>query len=214
MKRLLFFLLATIFLTSCSRYIDTNTNTFADITKIPGGFPYGSSFVIQAEQDENPLFSREVANKIAELLTFSGYRVTNNKSADYVLTFNFGMTSETRIVNVPTYIPGPTETTVGKIDSKDGRVSYEEKTERGGSVIFTPEAVTLYNRELILTVYDRNNQEVWQGSSLSTGSCSDLRDMMDYLLASSFQYFGHNTKRNVSLRINEKHPTVRWFKES
>lgn len=201
-------------LSSCTRYIDIHTNTFADRTIIPQGFPYGCSFAILSEKDDSSMLNKEVKHKIGRILRDSGYALKDPSEADFHLYYTFDMESDTRIVHVPSYIPGPSETTKGRINSsKEGEVKYEETKESSGIVIYTPQEVTLFHRKLHVAVFDRHEEEVWEGQSMSTGAAADLRDTIDYLLVSAFNYFGENTKKDLSVRLDEKNPTIQWLKE-
>jgi hypothetical protein len=44
---------------------------------------------------------------------------------------------------------------------------------------------------------NKDREEVWQASAISAGETGDLREIMDYLLASAFKHFGENTGRDV-----------------
>ncbi len=210
----LFLLLSSCFaLHSCARYIETTTNTFADVVIIPQGFPQGSSFVIVPEQREHLMLSKEVSQKMTHLLHERGYRLADAQNADYLLHFNFAMTKDTKIIHVPTYIPGPVQTKTGNVSGSEGSVHYDEQTQSSGTVIYRPEERVFFNRELCIKVYDRHEEQVWQGFSVSTGSSSDLREAIDYLLVSAFHYFGQNTKKNVELRLESENATVKWLKD-
>lgn len=205
--------LASCFI-SCVRKVDVTTNTFSDLTRIPQGFPSGSSFAILGLQENHPMLGKEVAFKISKILAESGYILTDQEHADYLIYFNFDLSSETRIVNVPHFIPGPTETTEKKVSSNNGEiVHYEEKKQGPGSIIFTPEERTLFTHQLQVLVKDQMNEEVWQGSAQAQGSRGDLREEMNYLLVSAFQFFGHNTGKNVSLRLDAKNPNIKWLQD-
>ena len=159
------------------------------------------------------MFSKEVSHKIAKILQEGGYHVTDAEHANYCLKFDYKMTGDTRTIQVPTYIPGPSETTKGNVCSSEGELRYQEEKQSSGTVIYTPQDITLFTRELSINVYDRNNQEqVWQGFASSTGNGDDLRDVMDYLLVSAFNYFGQNTKKNLDARVSCKNPVVKWLK--
>ncbi len=197
-----------LILASCSRTINVETNTFADLRVIPYGFPPLTSFAIISSQ-ENTMLNKEVAGKIARLLSIRGYRLTDASQADYLLAYTFAMTSESKTVEVATYVPGPTETIHGII----GCMPYEEERQGPGSIIYTPEQITLFHRDLFLTVTDRRtSNQVWEASVSSEGRTSDLRDILDYLLVTSFTHLGHNTNKNLHLKVDLEDEGVAWLR--
>jgi hypothetical protein len=199
------------FLCSCARHYSISVDTYADKQFIPAGFKPGSSFAIFPAKEENPMFSKEVSQKIAQILKDRGYRVESANKADYVLIFNSGITSTTTKINVPRYIPGQTQSTSGTVYGNRGYAgSYSEKTQSSGTTVYVPQDYTFFTRGVAIYVYDaemyrkhEKEEQVWSGMAISSGENSDLRDVIDYLLVSVFSYFGDNTKKNVKISMAE-----------
>jgi hypothetical protein len=207
---------ALAFLCSCTRHYSISVDTYADRQFIPNGFRAGSSFAIFPAKDENPMFSKEVSQKISQILQDRGYRVESVKKADYVLIFNSAMTSTTTQINVPRYIPGQTQTTSGSVYGNRGYGgSYSEKTQSSGTTVYVPQDYTFFTRGLAVYVYDaemyrkhEKEEQVWSGLAISSGENSDLRQVIDYLLISVFSYFGDNTKKSVKIDMAEDNEKV------
>ena len=49
-------------------------------------------------------------------------------------------------------------------------------------------------------------QTVWVGEARSTGTSTDMRVAINYLLLADFQQFGQNTGKAVGVEINERRP--------
>lgn len=199
-KALLFSLL--LFLGSCTQYYVT-TNAFADPEVIPGGFESGASFAIVSTHQNDKLFSKEVSHKIGKLLTSQGYVVRDSLDADYILSFDFGMESFTETVQVKKTIPGEKVKKHGNVKvhgDKHSNKSYEEETESSTQVIYVPEERTYYSKKLSIFVCPRDaaqKDDVWNVTTSCSGSNNDLREIVDYLLVSSFRHFGHNTHKKI-----------------
>lgn len=192
------------FLPACIRQVHITSNTFANANSIPYGFPLGSRFAIICTSNENRLFAQEVTAKISKILYENGYEVSDENNADYYLTFHFGMTSSRATKMVPVIVPGTSETTHGIVAGNRDFIQYNERTQSPDTLTYVPHEYTLFTRELHLTASDahlfrRTHQEeqIWQGSAISSGESGDLREVMDYLLKASFKNFGRNTKRSI-----------------
>lgn len=208
-QRFLCILLILLFFSSCTRHYSISVDTYADKQYIPKGFPANSSFAISPGKDENQMFSKEVSQKIAQLLKDRGYRTDVPGKADYILVFNSAMTSSTATVNVPRYVPGQTQTTTGNVYGNRGYGgSYSEKTQTSGTTVYVPQTFTYFTRGLAIYVYDAETyrkhsreEQIWSGIAISSGENSDLRQVIDYLLISVFSYFGDNTKKKVQISM-------------
>lgn len=179
----------------------------------------GSSFAIAPPPHDNQMFSKEVAQKIRKILEGSGYSITDKEHADYLLQFDFAMTSDTKTINVPHYIPGPSKSVEGNVTGADGVVHYQEETTLSGTTVFVPEDFTFFTRNLLVSVFDAETyrstgieEQVWEGYAVSTGSSDDFRDMIDYLLVSAFKYFGKNTHKNVETTLLEDNESIQWLR--
>ena len=85
-------------------------------------------------------------------------------------------------------------------------------------MVFPPyasETLTLYDRWLQLNVVDgpdyrsrQASKSVWVGEARSTGSSSDLRTVINYLLVADFQQFGKNTGKAITVELKEQDPAI------
>ncbi|MBF5060040.1 hypothetical protein [Candidatus Neptunochlamydia vexilliferae] len=212
---LAFSMLAAIF-SSCTRYYHIEANTFVDSKTIPNGFHPGSSFAIHPFEKEQTFLEKEVSQKIEQILVDKGYHVVPPNKADYYLTFSISMTSSTHIVQVPEYVPGKTKTKKGSY----GGIEYEEEITEDGDVIYVPEEQTLYHGELIVIAYDpilykhsKEDSKIWEGTAINSDENKDLRQVVDYLLVSLFEYFGKGTKRSIEVEIQENSEEVKKLRD-
>lgn len=204
MKNKFLLLVASILLfSSCGKDtgIRITTNTFANKEIIPNGFEPGSSFTINAKQKGDSLFIDEVKQKIATLLKEKGFKV-KTLNADYKLNFSFAMEKSTHTRDVPVYIPnyGPWY-----------YYNYSPYYQYGYNVAYVPEQYTLFNKILLIEVYEKGlwkNKAIWQGTAHSYEKNSDLRDAIDYLLVTVFKHFGQNTSKNIKSRMEENNEDV------
>ncbi len=194
--------LLIILLASCGTSYSTKTDTFADVTAIPCGFPAKASFSISSVQQDNPLFVKEVTHKIATFLQQQGYIVCNEQ-ADFHLIFDCKMGSEKVIINTNHYVPGKTEDRKGSIKNGNQKVKYKESAAVSGEWKTVPEQRTHYTKMLSLRVTN-DKEEIWNGSATSVGERGDLREAVDYLLYSIMNYFGSNTNKQLAKRVNAK----------
>ncbi len=74
----------------------------------------------------------------------------------------------------------------------------------------------LYDRWLRLTVVEGKyyretgkSRTVWVGEARTTGTSSDLREVLNPLLIAAFEQFGKNTDKALSTRIKQNDPQVR-----
>lgn len=198
--------LILILIPGCTRRVYVTSSSFADTEIIPYGFPIGASFSIAATQspNHNKMLSKEINRKIANILMANDYIVVDSGEADYYLSFTYGMESSVETRNVTAYVPGTTQVTQGFMHGYGGGAVYQEQTATPGTFVSVPEEYVLYTRKLNIHVYTSNpftknkdREEVWQASAVSNGESGDLRETMDYLLASAFKHFGENTGKRV-----------------
>jgi len=207
-------------LLSCTHHYKISVDTYADRYLIPNGFSIGSSFAIFPDKEDSSIFSKEVSQKIAQILKDRGYKLESVKKADYVLVFNSAITSTTTKINVPKYIPGETHTTSGSVSGNSGYVgSYSERTESSGKIVYVEQDYTFFTRGVSVYVYDakryrkdKQEDQVWSGLAISSGENNDLRYVVDYLLVSVFSYFGDNTNKSVKINMAEDDEKVRHLR--
>lgn len=214
-------LFVVVFLSSCLYNVHVTSNTFADEKSIPCGFRYGSTFFIKSAKKDDPLFSKEVAYKIENIIKSLGYNVVQDvKQADYCLVFNFEMLSTKQTKDVLKYEPGETIITQGRVSKHNHSchsccnhesVAYTEETSTPGQFYYVKQDYMAYQKELFIEVYDANlyketkkQEQLWKGYSSNCNEDHDLRVAIDYLLISAFKNFGRNTRRNVYMSLSEK----------
>ena len=211
-----------LLLCSCGKQkLLISTNSFADVQAIPNGFSKESSFFVEPMKEDNQLFSKEVSRKIEIILKEKGYSIKSAEEADFYITFNSDMTSQTSIVNVPKYIPGQTQTTSGNVNGSKGTISYNEQTQTSGSITYVPQEITFFIKAIFIQVYDaklyRENKkeiQVWSGSAMCSGDNCNLRSTIDYLLTTAFKYFGKNTQEYVCTTQNYKDKEVEKLRKT
>ncbi|MCX6262583.1 MAG: hypothetical protein NTY95_17420 [Bacteroidia bacterium] len=221
----IFLLIASLLILGGCGKVSLTSNSFADTSSIPYGFPAGSSFFVMFTHTDSELISQniatmisnEVSQKIADLLKHKGYTIANSyEHSDYVLVFRLGMTSFKTIVNIPIYIPGQTQTTNGYINDRYGYAgNYHEEQTTSGTFIYVPQEKILFNRTFVAQVYNaksfrekKEEKQIWIGYTASVGENADMRKMVDYLLLSTFRYFGKNTTGNINSEMNYKSKEV------
>jgi len=201
--------LAIFFLGSCAKdnSLRVTTNTFANKEIIPHGFKKGSSFSISTKQKGDPLFTKEVSQKIATILKDKGFVVKANGDADYELNFSFGMEKSIHVRDVPVYIP---DYGCWHYHSCHGCCGCGY----GYRVAYVPEEYTLFNKILLIEVFketglvSKERIPVWQGTAQGYEENSDLRDGVDYLLITVFKNFGKNTQKYVKSRMEKNDESV------
>jgi hypothetical protein len=202
--------LSIILLGSCAREsgMRVTTNTFANKEVIPQGFKKQTSFSISTKQKGDPLFTREVAQKIATILRNKGFTIKTTSDVEYNLNFSFAMSKSTHVRDVPVYIPDY------------GHWHYHHYHHGYGfSIAYIPKEFTLFHKILLLEVYKNSGSRaerivpVWQGTAHVYEEDSDLRDAIDYLLVTVFKYFGRNTKRYIKSKMEDDNEEVRKLRQ-
>ena len=169
-----------------------------DALKIPQA---SSIFVLQNNNAQNPIFEREIGLKIQKLLNTKGYSI-GTETANYYLLFEYGIDSgRTFTGSKPIYHPGGTATmqTFGSY----GESSFST-IQTPGHATYVPYSEVVYTRWLALKLIDgnayRSAQKVdpsWIGEVRSSGTSSDLRKVINYMLVAAFKHFGENTGEQV-----------------
>jgi len=213
-----FFCVSLAFLCSCTRNYSIVIDTYADKQCIPQGIRSGSSFAIFSAKDENPLFSKELAQKIAQVLNNRNYNVESIEKADYVLLFKSSISSTTQQISVAKHIPGETQT---KNRTKKSGESYSETITSSGTTVYVPEDYTFFTGNLNIYVCDaesyrrdKKEKQIWSGFAISSGKENDLRQLVDYLLIATFSYFGEDTKKSVKIDMAQDNEQVRQLRST
>ena len=205
--KFVFLFFSVLLICSCSTRYQVTTNTFADVQEIPFGFPRYSSFAVISNQRGNPLFAKDVSQKIERNLISNGYRIEKNDlPADFYLFFDCMMVTKEVVVDIEKTKPSTNTTKKGFVKNNDGTVSYEETVHFSTSKSWGSERRFFFAKELSLSVFkdQAKTQPVWSGSSTSTGPSDDLREALDYLIVSAFKYFGADTIKQIVSVISKE----------
>jgi hypothetical protein len=234
LKKLSLFLLSLLLLPACMRReIRVATNSYADATFIPNGFVKGKSFAVSGGsyvdgiEQKNEMQTKELTKKVSLVLDSEGYSVKQNlNQADYCIIFNYGSKSETKILNMPIYIPGQTTTSTGTVSGVRGYYGqYQQESATSGTYIYMPEEYTFYTKFLCFSVYDAKQcqssrggekmpPQIWYGQVWNVNEQSDLRSYLDFLLIQLFKSFGKDSQGTITSSIYEDDESVAWLRHS
>jgi hypothetical protein len=172
--------------------------------------PGATFFVMEDQKAANPLLEKEVKAKLEQLLKQNGYLLVPYEQAQYLLRFAYGLGApETVSVAVPDWSIG-----FGFGSGYWGPGAGYGFYWPGWGPYYT-ETQAIYNRWLRLTVvegrqYHATGQAtpVWVGEARSSGTSSDLREVLNPLLVAAFEQFGRNTRKAVPTRIKQNDPRV------
>lgn len=176
---------------------------FPDVTESP---PPSIAVVVGTEPDE-PLLEAEVRRKVVRLVKSTGFEIEPEDSADYVLTCWASIDRGVARTEYETYYSQPTFATSYVYGYHGQWIGVG-----GAGYSYTePHTSIYYKRFLGLTLYEREKWKaaedkeigeaaVWTCTSASIGTSSDLRSLVNYLLAASFDQFGIDTERELRIR--------------
>jgi len=176
--------------------------------------PGASFFVIENQEAKNPLLEKEIMAKIGKLLTTHGYTLAPSEQADYCLKFAYGMgTPQAAAVTTPSVGIG-----IGLGYGRwGGGPAWGTGVYWPGYWPYSTETVPLFDRWLQVNVAEGKHYRttgkfnpVWVGEARSTGTFSDLREVLNPLLLATFAQFGKNTGKAVPTQIKQNDPQ---FKE-
>lgn len=173
-------------------------------------------YVYQNPEADNVMLEREVAKKIEHMLINEGYNITRNlEEADILVNFSYGI-GEPRMVTTTGFIYKPGQRTT--VTNADGEVVATARSSGTSQAVSRDQ--TVFDRYLMLMAFDLNdlpNESVdsalWQSIIESSGSSSDLRKVLNYLIVASFEEFGINTGERKIYRISENDRRVRQLIE-
>lgn len=205
----LILMVMALLLSSCAHNIYISHNSFADTKAIPLGFPHFTSFTVEPLNHKDPMMSQEITTKIEHLLEKNGYLVEEEMHAHYYVLFDYHMEQFDQTVTVEKYVPGQTITSYGSVLSNGKAKLYQGQTQTAGSFVSVPEVHRFFNKALTIQVYDakeyRNDahaKPVWKETASCCDENDDLRDSLDYLLITAFEFFGRNTQKNIETIIS------------
>ena len=75
-----------------------------------------------------------------------------------------------------------------------------------GYTTYIPYSYTVFTRQLKLFLFDNSVMErkvdpLWIGTITSTGTSSDLREVINYMLVCAFDHFEENTKKRINITL-------------
>jgi len=176
----------------------------------PSLAPGASLFVLEDQKAQNPLLEKEVKAKIEKILAKQGYFLVPYERADYYVLFTYGLGNpQTVSVTAPTWGVGLGFGT-GYCGPGVGYGFYWP-----GYGPFYTETQALYDRRLRVNVVEGKyyretgkSRTVWVGEAHSTGTSSDLREVLNPLLIAALEQFGRNTGKALPTTIKQNDPRV------
>jgi hypothetical protein len=211
-SKLLIIILLSFTLAGCATYYKIKVNGYTAPSAAERIKPGGFFYIMEDQAAQNPLLEAEVKGKIARLLQEKGYPVTNSfDKADYYLFFRYGM-GPPRSIGVPDYYGG-----------FGWGFGWGPGWGWGGPSVaiggpgygWGTDVITLYDRWLQIKVVaglpyrtQKISQTVWLGEAKSSGSSSDLRTTLNYLLVAVFNQFGKNTGKAITVELKQNAPAV------
>ncbi|MBM4273464.1 MAG: DUF4136 domain-containing protein [Deltaproteobacteria bacterium] len=213
----IFMLILSLGLMGCAGTYQVLVNGYVD-PKTPAPFAPGAAFFVIGNKDaQNPLLEKEVKEKSARLLEKMGYRLAPFEKAEYYLLFAYGIGAGRPVVTMPDYTFG-FGIGAGLGSGYYGRRNYVFGGPFFGGYYPYPAVSTerAYDRWLILSVIDAKHyrekgdfRTLWVGEARSSGTSSDLREMINYLLVAAFEQFGKDTKKAVGVDLERTDPRVK-----
>jgi len=197
----LLFLFLAVFCTSCTRlYVNVN-GYLEQNTHIEQG---KRVFVFINKGIANPILAKEIADKMQKVLVTKGYYLADDISnSDYVLTFAFAIDSGKPITSSSTY---SYSTSSYELNIYTGQFELVPHAHTQTNI----SSGTMYTRNLVLTLFDSKEllvkqkaNPIWIGEIGSSGSSSDLRKVLDYLIVAGFENFGEDTKGQQKYKFLE-----------
>ncbi len=193
----------------CVTTYEMEVNGYLDkeyVRSLPSAKLPFSVFVVNNENADNPLLEREIAAKIARLLKEKGYRLASAEEGDFYVVFRYGIdrgpleiTSWEKHDRVDTYDPYTKMRSTKHVVTDSGVLSHQ-----------------FYTRSLCIRVVDAQvlrksgkTKVIWAGDTVSEGTSTDLRKVINYLLVATFDYFGRDTGKAVKVVLSEGNPRVK-----
>ena len=175
-------------------------------------------YVYKNNQASNILLEKEVIAKEKAMFRIKGYALVDKpEDADYLLAAVYGIGSE-----IPVIYSSTTSTSGGgsKYELNVFTGQFEKVPDVNVSTRTTTSTEMVYPRYLRLILYDAKSfivskapEPVWIGDVRSTGSSSDLRKVIDYLIVAGFTCFGEDMKEQKKGTIQETDERVKRLRE-
>ncbi|MDI6852264.1 MAG: DUF4136 domain-containing protein [Deltaproteobacteria bacterium] len=178
----------------------------------PARFEPGATFfVMDNKESKNPLLDNEIKAKINTLLERRGFSIAPFEKARYYLFFSYGLgSSQGARVAMPDYSIG--------FGLGYGYYSphYDFLFWPGYAYYPGYYAEPLYDRWLLINVVEGQHyrdtgkfRTVWVGETRSTGTSSDIREVINPLLLAAFTQFGQDTGKAVTVDVRKDDPRMR-----
>ena len=182
--------------------------------------PPGSRFYVYLDSDENDLMKHEIRRKIEYSLKYYGWSTGGGISeSDYVLFFAYGIKSGTENYTKYVYDPGTpvkSNSTPSTGSAAGDFLSGFAKGFAESSQRMRPQQAQreVNHRYLTLAALEikalRNGEKkvVWQADTKSSGSSSDLRYVLNFMLVPTLKLIGKGSGKALQYRIKEDNPIV------
>jgi hypothetical protein len=164
---------------------------------------HATLYVAADPNSPNPIFEKQIKAGAETLLRDYGYTIAEEPgTADYQVTFQHGMKSETVMGYTPAYRP-----------HFGARGGYPDALLFGRST-YTPYMDTLYDQWLTLRLFAAGPTDakapnpVWVGEATMSTDRAELRETVNYLLIGCIEYLGVDTERKVALTIRKDDPRL------
>jgi hypothetical protein len=179
---------------------------YAARTEVPLAAQRTRVFLIPSADSANPLLSEEVREKTATVLQQHGFILSSWDSADVFVGVAYGIGKPRQVTdNVLVWRPGTTTT----LSTPLGVPIATARS--NGSLGTRSVTYTQFDRWMTLSAFDaaayrstNTAKAIWRGESRSSGTSSDLRTVINYMLVPVGEYFGQSTGRQVTLTIGAK----------
>lgn len=188
--------------TGCSTAYTVHVNGFSELDE-----PIKEKASVYVKVDpnsQNPIFDNEIKTKVEILLKEQGYVPASDiELSDYRLVFQVGLDSRRVSGYTPLYRPF-----MSFHDRYWGDYHF-------GYTSYVPYIDTYYDQWLVMKVFatdpdtaPRTEQVIWIGEAMIGTDVADLRRVVNYLLVAGFEYFGRDTKRQITLKILPDDPRI------
>lgn len=219
MRLLLRFIIAAfsiLLISSCTTY-KINVNGYLNPDCPFDLQPDSSFYIVHNPSASNPLLEKEVASKIGKILQDKGFRLAA-QDADFHILFNYGIDRGPLELGTITHRKPASTKNVYTYNSSTGKYDWVQ-VEVPGSEKEESYSVQNYTRSLSIGIIDAarsiktgKSEFAWMGETVSEGTSSDLRDVINYLLVATFDYLGQDTGKAVRVRLIRGNPRVKSIK--
>lgn len=220
MRLLLRFIITAFFIfliSSCTTY-KINVNGYLNSDYQFDLQPNSSFYVVPNPSASNPLLEKEVASKIGKILQDKGFRLAAQEKADFHILFNYGIDRGPLEVGTITHREPASTKNVYTYNYSTGQYDWVQ-VQVPGSEKEESYSVQNYTRSLSIGIINAarfiktgKSEFVWVGETVSEGTSSDVRDVINYLLVATFDYLGQDTGKAVRVKLFSGNPRVKRIK--